>query len=75
MGESGQNIHKRDLCQVRASKNTQSMVFGKVLLLPSIKMEVRLLYPLRALPAVLGEAGALYRVCHLSVALESLEAI
>lgn len=69
MGESGQNIHKRDLCQVRAPKNTQSMVFRKVLLLPSIKMEVRLLYPLRALPAALGGAGALYRVCVILVRL------
>lgn len=69
MGESGQNILKRDLCQVRAPENTQSMVFRKVLLLPSIKMEVRLLYPLRALPAALGGAGALYRVCVILVRL------
>lgn len=69
MGESGQNIHERDLCQDRAPKNTQFMVFRKVPLLPSIKMEVRLLYPLLALPAALGEAGALYRVCVIFVQL------
>lgn len=50
-------------------KITQSMVFRKVLLLPSIMMEVRLLYPLWALPAALGGAGALYRVCVILVRL------
>lgn len=44
-------------------KIPNSMVFKNVPLLPSIKMEVRLLYPLPALSAALGEAAALYRVC------------